>query len=121
MHIVIDYVSGHIGAFDGKSLNFVEMNRDEKRLPQQIQELLDEYGIELGGIQSVILATKGARFSDVRAATVVANLLAAYKNIPLYEAEPENLSVEYLQTLVQTMPKQHIEPEYSAPPSISRG
>ena len=120
MHLIIDYSRLQVGGFDGKNILLKPIFRDEERLPEQIQDFLEQNNLTISSLQSVIIATKGARFSDVRAATVTANLLAYFKSLALYELDSDCLDAKELNKLLQSPPKIFIEPQYSSPPSITK-
>ncbi len=119
MHLVIDYINHQIGLFSETELLVSPLEREKKRLSEDLKDLLEGHNLGLDQIESVCIATKGARFSDVRAAVVVSNLLQKYKSLPLFVHEGEEVTHESLIALVKTKPRELVQAEYSAPPSIS--
>jgi hypothetical protein len=119
MHLFIDYINSQIGLFSDQDLIVRSLDRDKTRLSEDLKGLLEENKLSLDQVESVSIATKGAKFSDVRAAVIVSKLLQKYTSLPLFVHEGEEVSHESLKALIKTKPRELVQAEYSAPPSIS--
>ena len=72
-------------------------------------------------IKQIGVVMQGGGFSDVRAATVTANILSFFKQIPVISLAPEELTPQMLKKKLQETPLiKSIQAVYSSGPSISR-
>ena len=121
MYLFLDAVGRRLGLCkEGGSVSWSDLEAEDDRFPDLLKHALPQRE-SLKMVEAIVVAQEGARFSDVRAAVVVANGLHFTHGIPVYDLRsqpiPEACTRSWLESL--SSHPDGIKASYFAPPSIS--